>query len=377
MQVVAVESSKQWRDFFALRREVYRNDPAAVFPLQKMERSMLDTAKHPFYQHASRQAFLCLGDNGKAIGRVVAIKDDMHNEHHGDTVGFFGFFEITSDVDQHAATHRLIEAASTWLKEQGCTSIRGPVNPSMKSDFGFVTDGHQLPPSVMICHSRPEYPELLTKEGFEVAQTFFCYQFTPTESDISKWQTLRDFADKVAVRFPTLEFRTVNPETFADTFREINRLGNDVRSEGWGFVPLTESELDFMIANLRRVIRFDMIHVCYIGDEMVGYIVNIPDVNWALKKTKGRWDWLRLPQLLYWIRRTPRTRVIALGVKEAYRKRGITMTLIKRLTDVHHEYKQWELSWVQHDNVKSIRAISRATDLECHRTFSVYEKEIS
>ena len=43
-----------------------------------------------------------------------------------------------------------------------------------------------------------------------------------------------------------------------------------------------------MISQMRRIIRFDMIHAAYWEDQLVGFIVNIPDLNWALRKAKGQ-----------------------------------------------------------------------------------------
>ena len=53
--------------------------------------------------------------------------------------------------------------------------------------------------------------------------------------------------------------------TMPETFREINSLGNKVRSEGWGFVPLTDAELDLMTRNLRQVIQFRHDPRCLLG----------------------------------------------------------------------------------------------------------------
>ena len=166
--------------------------------------------------------------------------------------------------------------------------------------------------------------------------------------------------------------RIVDKNNFAQTFREINELSNEVRKDDWGFVPFTDSELQFMVKSLRQVVRFDMIHVAYWDDQLVGYIVNIPDVNWALRKTIGKWDWIRLPQLWFWLKRTPRTRVFLLGVKKEYRNRGVSTSLIKRLVDRHLEYAEWEFSWVEEDNLRSMRAIARAAKVEKFKTCLLY-----
>ena len=377
MQIIPVRTRRHWRQFYRLRREIYRDDPAAVMPLQRIERSLLDVDEHPFYQHASREVFLCVDDEANAIGTIAAIRDDMHLQHYNDNVGFFGFFEVANTPEASQCAQLLIDAAANWLRERDCKSMRGPVNPSMKSEFGIVTEGNELPPSVMIAHTPARYADLTTDAGLTIAQTFYCFRLMrESEQTEQQWKKLDQFSDRVLKRFPDLEFRPVEKDSFAETMRSINELGNEVRREGYGFVPLTDAELSFMIKNLRRVIRTDMIHVAWLGDTMVGYVVNIPDINWALKRTVGRWDWMRMLQLPFWIKRTPRARVIALGVHADYRTRGIALVLMNRLVKAEAEYREWEFSWVQHDNVKSIRAISRVSPLKRTRTFHVYEKEI-
>jgi hypothetical protein len=136
---------------------------------------------------------------------------------------------------------------------------------------------------------------------------FLLFGFVPRDhaGAQKQWDRLANAKDKILKRYPKIELRKVTKENFEQTMREVNELGNIVRSGGWGFVPLTDAELDFMINNLRRVIRYDMIHVAYWDDKLVGYIISIPDVNWALQHTIGSWDWLRMIQMPRLIRRTP------------------------------------------------------------------------
>jgi GNAT superfamily N-acetyltransferase len=379
MQTIAVTTRKQWRQFFELRRRVYRNDPAVVHPLKFMERQTLDTKAHPFYQTASREAFLCYDGNNQPVGRIVAIKDDLHNDFYKDQLGFFGFYEVIESDDASKIHDSLMTAASKWLEERGCDGMRGPVNPSMKGEFGVVVEGNHIPPSVMLAHTPARYDELFTQGGFEVAKSFYAFHSTKTEHHYrseAEWAKLDSSREKIAKRFPQLKMRTVDKGNFEETFRQINELANEVRKDDWGYVPFTDAELQFMVKSLRQVVRFDMIHVAYWEDELVGYIVNIPDVNWALRKTIGRWDWIRLPQLLFWLKRTPRTRVFLLGVKKDYRNRGVSTSLIKRLVDARLEYDEWEFSWVEEDNLRSMRAIARAAKVEKFKTFRIYEKAI-
>ncbi|MEM7782478.1 MAG: GNAT family N-acetyltransferase [Planctomycetota bacterium] len=372
--IIKVASAKQIDDFFSLRRKLYRDDPAIVFPLNSIERQLLDPASHPLYEHACREMFAAYQGN-QIVGRIVAIKDDLHNQHCDDQVGFFGFLEA---VDDQVVFDQLISTASDWLKEKGCNRIRGPVSPSMKGEFGLVTEGFDVTPMIMLGHSLPRYVEQIQACGFESVKRFHVYRYHSIQSQemAERWSGFEQTERRLFQRFPQLRIGEVNRQNFATTIREINHLGNIVRSEGWGFVPLTESELNFMIQNLRRIIRYDLIHVVYWEDRLIGYIVTIPDANWALKKTLGKSDLVRMLQMPFLLKRTPRCRVIALGVDPDFRKKGVATILINQLLKRHAEFKEWEFSWVDSDNLKSIRIIKRTLPLNRVRSFDLFEKAI-
>ena len=79
--------------FHSFKSWLYRDDPAAVEPLRSMARGALDVNKNAFFEHASRQQWVCL-DNGECVGRIVAIVDDLHNQHCDDKVGFLSLIHI-------------------------------------------------------------------------------------------------------------------------------------------------------------------------------------------------------------------------------------------------------------------------------------------
>jgi GNAT superfamily N-acetyltransferase len=368
-----VETPADEETFFTFKSWLYRNDPAAVEPLRSMARGTLDVEKNAFFEHATHQKWVCF-ENEQCVGRIVAIVDDLHNQHCQDDVGFFGFFECIDDVE---VARRLIDVARLWLAERGKTSMRGPVSPSMKAEFGVVVEGNENRPTVMMNHSFKYYDDLLKACGFEVAKSFYAFEIQSDDSAHEvKYAKLAKFEKRVKKRFPDLEINHVTKATFEGTVREVNQLANAVRSEGWGFVPMTAGEVDTMIRNIRSVIRYDMFYVARYEGKLVGFIITIPDVNWALQKTFFKNDLLRKLELLFWLRFIPRGRVIALGVDPSFRNKGIAMLLINRLVNTRHAYKEWEFSWVLEDNVKSLRAIERSVDLSRCRTLQMYEKEI-
>ena len=71
--------------------------------------------------------------------------------------------------------------------------------------------------------------------------------------------------------------------------------------------------------------------------------------------------------------------MIALGVDQEYRKKGVAIALINQLMKLGGEraFDEWEFSWVVSDNLKSIRIIQRSMKLERYKTYRLYEKPIS
>lgn len=380
LSVQPVRTQRDWSDFFGLRRAIYKDDAAFVHPLRSMERLMIDSKKHPFYQHAEIQAFNCF--RGKTlVGRIAAILDHLHNDYYQDRLGFFGFFECMDDSD---AASCLMDSASNWLRDHGCDRIRGPVNPSMKEEFGILIEGFGIPPMVMMSYSRPYYDRLVTEYGFEKVMDFYAYLFDRYNVDQKhkvdlEQKSLYDAAKKIFARYPELEVRDCKKSEIADMLSEINKLANVVRDDEWGFVPLTDAELKYMIQHVRRVIRPDMFLTVYWSDRLVGYCVNIPDVNTALHRTLGKSDWVRIPQFLYQLRRIDRTRVVAVGVDPEFRSRGVAPLLsieMRRRGLADPSLEKWEFSWIAENNYKSIRNMQRTIPVRKYKVYRLYEKSL-
>ena len=209
----------------------------------------------------------------------------------------------------------------------------------MKGEFGVVVQGNDDPPFVMMGYSPQYYEDLLLGCDFKIAREFNAYLYdVPSQKKVvmSQENELRSVTDKVLQRYPQLKVVGVSKKTLERELRRINVLANEVRSQAWGFVPLTDEELDFMVKQMKRVLKPEQLLVAYWDDQLVGYCINVQCVNWALRQCRGRHDWVRLPQFLYWIGRSRRTRVIGLGAHESYRKKGVGVLLSSEMRYRRH-----------------------------------------
>ncbi len=377
LEVRPVTTNRHWRDFHAIKDRIYRDDSCYVRTLNFQRLGQLDEKRNPFYGHAERAAFICWEGN-RPMGRIVAIVDRLHQQHYDDRVGFFGFFECPEDP---AIAQKLVLAAAQWLSAHGCDQIRGPVNPSMKSDFGVLVEGNQFSPYVMMAHTPRFYHELLLQCGFDVVRSFVALALHASDDRQAfrhKWDEYETLCQRIRDRYPEIKIRIARKSHIEEDIRRINELGDQIRSVGWGFVPFTPAELDHVVAQLKRILRPEMTFLAEIDNQIIGYVMAMPDLNWVLQKTIGRWDWLRMPQVPYLLSQSPRLRIFGLGVIPKYRHSGLAGLLIKRMYDDWGEkYRAWELSWVDTENIRSIRSIQGFIPVEIYKKYHLYQRPLA
>jgi hypothetical protein len=375
VEVRPVLTSRDWRAFHAVRHAAYRDDPAAVLPLASEQRLQVDLERHPFWQHAAMQAFLCWS-GGRAVGRIAAIVDRLHQRHYSDRTGFFGFFECENRREPAAA---LLRAAANWLNERGCDSMRGPVNPSLKGEFGVVVTGNEVPPTVMMTHTPPWYDSLLQDCGLRPAHDFFAFaiDWAGARDRSSHWQPLSQTCARILARHPELSVGCATRANLGATLRSINTLANRVRETVWGFVPTTDAELDFLVGRFRRIVIPELVIIVRRHGEIVGYMIAVPDVNWALARARGRYDVVRLAQLLFLRRKIPRLRIFAFGADPRFRRAGIVTLLVNAMFQAAFpRFNEIELSWISEANIASLRALQHALPLQPCKTYRVYQSAL-
>ena len=146
INISTVQNKKELMKFIKFQWEIYKDDKHWVPPLIMERKKLLNKEKNPFFKHAEAEYFLAEKD-GKLIGRIAAIKNDMHLKYHNDDTGFFGFFEcIDSPPIASALFAKVEEAAREW----GHNIVRGPFNPSVNEEIGLQIDAFDTPNFVMI-----------------------------------------------------------------------------------------------------------------------------------------------------------------------------------------------------------------------------------
>jgi hypothetical protein len=337
-----------------------------------MVRDALDTRGNPFYKDAERALFVARRD-GVLVGRVAAIENRWHNRHHGDRVGFFGFFDCADDPE---AARALLGSAEEWLRARGLTAARGPMSPSMNHECGLLVDGFERPPMIMTPWNPPYYAALVEGAGYAKAQDLLGYWIAAGDPAAVP-ERLERLAERTR-RKAGVTFRTLDIDTLEREARKVLELYCDAWSGNWGFVPPSWEEFWHTAKDLKGVVVPDFSFVAEVDDEIIGFMLIAYDINRILRTMpSGRlWPW-NVARLLTGVKRIRSGRVILLGLKSEYRKRGLFPLFVYEALRraVHVDAEGAEASWVLDDN-EALVAPLEAMGMSAYKRWRIYEKPL-
>jgi GNAT superfamily N-acetyltransferase len=380
LTVVPAETEAERKAFVRFPWEVYRNDPLWVPPLLSERDEFVDPTRHPFHQHADVSYFTARRD-GRIVGTIAAIVNHRHNEYWGDKVGFFGLFEVLKDKE---AAHELLRTAEAVVREAGLDTLRGPMNFSTNEECGLLVDGWDGPPVIMMTYNPRYYAEYIESANYTKAQDLYAFltdirHVKPDGTGINP--KLLRVADRVRAR-TDLVVRPIDMSNFRQDAGYFKEVYNQAWSKNWGFVPLTEAELEHEVTALKPVIDPTTVFFAFKEGQCIAAGLPLPDLNQALRlayprPTVPEW-WTMLKMVYFWkVRKVVSTiRGFAGGVIEEYRGRGLhALLMMETVQRCVPRYKDIEFSWVLESNMP-MRQTAVNMGGKRYRTYRIYGKAL-
>ena len=374
IQVRTVTTPADKELFLDVPARVYANDPHWVPPIRSSIAKQFEPS-NPFFQYGKLQQFIALSEESspQPLGRIVAAVNQRLNEREGKNVGLFGFFECISDFDVAQA---LLETASVWLREQGMTVVRGPIDLSTHNSCLFLVDGFESPPMIMTSYNPSYYPQFLEQAGWYKAKDAYAYDFPLDKPLPTEFEKAYRIACKSGVNFRPIR---IKGEAFDEDALGLYRLLNTTFSNNWSFTPRTESEFLEEAKSLQSLVDPDVFPVAEYNGEMIGCFMGLPNYNIALKHIAGKLNWLGILKFLWYRRQIDQGRVIVVCSLPEYRRKMVPLALIylgmQGGIKKGKPYKRAELSWVYEDNYPS-RKLIEAAGGKIYKTYRIYEKAL-
>jgi hypothetical protein len=380
LAVRPVVTKADTKAFIELAYRLNADDPNWVAPLRDEVAATISPKKNGWFSHAEAQLFLAERD-GRVVGRISAHIDRLALEMppeqgFGPGTGFWGLFEA-EDEEVAAA---VIAQAEQWLRGKGLTQALGPVSLSIWEEPGLLVEGHDHPPTVLMGHHPAHYQAWIEAQGYAPVKKLLTYDL-----DVSQgFPPLIERIIAAGERNPRIRIRKVNKSRFAEEAAIILAILNDAWSDNWGFVPLTQPEIDDVGKKLKPLVFEDLIMIAELDGEPVAFMVTLPDLNEALKPLNGSLLPFGWAKLLLWLRKPKaRTmRVPLMGVVKRLQASRMASQLafmmieyIRRAAVAHYGASRGEIGWVLEDN-QGMNAIAHAIESRVNREYWIYRKPL-
>ena len=374
VEVALVSSGIEKDRFVRLPFELYQDDPFWVPPLIMERHEFLDPAHNPFFRHAEVALFLARRE-GKLVGRIAAVEDRNYNAFHGCKAAYFGLFECIDDPGVAAA---LVAAARNWGRWRGLQQLHRPDEPLDEPGVRSSRRGLRF----VALRDDAVQPALLRANCWSPAVSGRPRTSTPSSvrpgsrrpSGSSGWRTRSG-------RTRGSPVRPLDITHFEAEVARIKTVYNSAWEKNWGFVPMTDAEFDKLAKDLKQLVVPELALIAEAHGEPIAFSLTVPDINQAFKKVGGRLTTFGLPvglaKLLWFQKRITKVRLMALGIKEGWRRRGLDAVLIVETIRRADQagYEGGEVSWTLEDNTLINRAIE-ASGARRSKVYRLYEMPV-
>jgi GNAT superfamily N-acetyltransferase len=371
-----VHSKRELKRFVKVPFALHRDQPQWVAPLIIERMEFLNPKKNPWFEHGEAELFVAERE-GEAVGRISAHIDHRWDDYQGGSDAMFGFFETADDPEVAAA---LLGAATGWARDRGRGRILGPMDFTTNDEIGILIEGYERRPMILEPWHPPHYRELIEAEGFEKAMDVQMWelQFGDLKEGERFDPSIHAAAEK-ALQEEGITIRNMRKREMADEVRRFMDVYNEAWGDNWGFVPITDAEVEFQAKNLKQVIDEDWAYMAEKDGEVVGAALTLPDINQVLAKLNGRllpFGWLRF---LLGKGKVDQLRVFALGVKHEYRHSGVAAGLyLKHLETAAAPgtIEGGEMGWILESNGPMNRAMEGMGGTVVKK-YRIYEKALN
>lgn len=370
IKIELVSDKKALMKFIKFPWEIYKGNEFWVPPLISDRKKILDKNKNPFFDNAEADYFLAYKDN-KIVGRIAAIKNDLHNKHHNENIGFFGFFEC---IDDQNVADALFDTVKDWLQKKGLNAMRGPANPSSNDEYGMLLEGFDDSPRLMMPYNPEYYLRLCENYGFKKAKDLYAYKLE--HEKVASSGKLKRVAE-IAAKRSKIKITQIDIKNFKSELEKVKYIYNKAWAPNWGFIPMTEKEIDNIAKDLKPLVEPSLVLFGEIDNKLVGFALVMLDYNYVLKKMNGRIFPFGFIKLFTEKKNIKWSRILTLGIIPEYQKRGLDAVFYWDILMRAHKIgiDLGEASWVLEDNEMMNRG-ANVMNGEIYKRYRIFNIEI-
>jgi hypothetical protein len=283
ISILEVQNNSELQKWVDFPIRFYRNDSNYVPQIRREELDFFSADRNPCFQVAETKLLLVL-QNGKSIGRICGIINNLEEEKLGYKRGRFGWFEC---IDDSHVARDLLGCLQEWFSLEGCREITGPQGFSDLDPEGLLIDGFDAVPTIAGSYNPTYYRRLLEDFGFEKEVDYVEHRVEfPKDSPLFK---------KLDERVAAAEnegYRLVYLTKKKEILKYVDQWWDLLEASFahlFGVIPLTDEQKKYYTQKYFRFVDPDFFLIVVDRyDRLQGLFLGLPSLSRAFQKAKGR-----------------------------------------------------------------------------------------
>ena len=277
-----VSNKESLKKFVHFGIDLYKGNEYFVPPLVYDEIATLSPNKNPAFDHCDVVYFLAYRDDA-IVGRIAVMINFKANERWNNKYARFGFVDFVNDDE---VVDALFNEASEWARHRGMEKIVGPMGFTDMDHEGMLIHGYDQMGTMETIYNYPYYVEQMNRMGFVKDSDWFEFLITIPKEVPERISRLSEVVKKrsgVVVRH--LEKKEDVMPFAHDIFRLINKAYKDI----YGYVELTEKQIDYYVDMYIPMIRLEFVTLVLRREDnkLIGVAIGLPSLAAALQKAQG------------------------------------------------------------------------------------------
>ncbi|MCM1332729.1 MAG: N-acetyltransferase [Bacteroides sp.] len=367
------QNKKELGKYVKFGIDLYDGNPYYVPPLIFDEINTLIPEKNPAFEVCEAKCWLAMRD-GKPVGRITAIINNVVNERSGKKDMRFGFTDFIDDAE---VVDALFATAMRWGKERGMEYIVGPMGFTDMDHEGMLTDGYEEMGTMATIYNYPYYVQHIERMGFEKDANWVEYRIKVPDTIPDQLARVGAIVEK-KLKLRVIKYKS-GKKIKNDYGVALFELINEAYDQLYGYSPLTKKQINYYIDQYLPILKLE--NVCVIVDEndrLVGVGISIPSMTKALQKSRGRifpFGWYHLLKGMYGKNDT--VDLLLVAVRPELQGKGVNALLFTDLIPIFAKngYKWAETNLELADN-ESVQQQWKFFERRLHRKRSVFRKLI-
>lgn len=371
MEIIEVNSRKLLKEFIYLPEKLYAQYLNFVPPLFSDEEAFHNSKENRAFQTSDTIRFLA-SYKGRIVGRAMGIIHHEYNLRHNEKNARFYQLDF---IDDQEVCEALLKAVEVWAKSKGMNNLIGPYGFSDRDPQGYKIEGFEYLPVISTATNPPYLPKCLDRLGFQKAFDCVSYKIKVNEKLSEKQESVyKRVSENKLIRL--VEFKS--KKEIKPYIVPVFRLVNEAYSNLYGFIPMSEAEMEKFAAQYLPILDPDFIKVVVdIKGELVAFAVSVPDMSPGFQKAKGRLFPFGFLHILSAQKKTTQLDLLLGAIQSRYRKRGIIALLSHSLMQAASKRKLSSIdSHLILENNSAMRAVCENAGGEIYKRFRIFSKAI-